>query len=49
MEGLREIEAETARLCAAEKALRAEKLALRDRAREAGLVIDYINNKVFKT
>lgn len=48
MERLREIEAETARLCAAEKKLRADKMDLRDRAREAGLIIDYINNKVFK-
>lgn len=48
MERLREIEAELDRICKLEKKTREDELALRDRAREAGLVIDCINNKVIR-
>lgn len=47
MERLREIETEFLRIHAAEKLLREQKLQLRDRAREAGLTLDFINKKVY--
>lgn len=46
MERLREIEAEFERIYALEKKTREDKLALRDRAREAGLTLDFINHKI---
>lgn len=48
MERLREIEAEFERIYKLERKTRDEKLALRDRAREAGVVLDFINHKIIK-
>lgn len=46
MERLRKIEADFKRIRQEEKDLRTQKLELRDRAREAGLKLDFINNKI---
>ena len=48
MERLLEITEEFTRIRDLEKKTREDKLALRDRAREAGLKLDFINNKIYK-
>lgn len=48
MERLREITKEMLSICAEEREIRDKKLRLRDKARESGLKIDFINKKVNK-